>query len=87
MCPRTSKRSATPDTVTTITIAKRRPEVEAFVDTYLRRAGDLAARAGTVPLIGTSYTLVTQRLTKGVTGTMFKTEDDRKQGIDLLLSQ
>ncbi|MGH9257086.1 MAG: hypothetical protein ACRD3C_21200 [Vicinamibacterales bacterium] len=43
--------------------------------------------AGTVPLIGTSYALVTQRLTKGVAGTMFKTPEDGKQGIDLLLSQ
>jgi phosphate transport system substrate-binding protein len=64
-----------------------RPEVKTLVDTYVRRASDLAPSAGAVPLIGTSYTLVSERLAKGVTGTMFKTAEDRRQAIDLLLHQ
>jgi phosphate transport system substrate-binding protein len=64
-----------------------RPEVKAFVDTYLLRAGELAPGAGAVPLVSASYQLVTQRLAKKVVGTMFKTVEDGRQGIDLLLNQ
>lgn len=64
-----------------------RPEVKLFVDTYVRRAGELALSAGAAPLTGTSYELVTQRLTKGMTGTMFRTAEDRGQAIDLLLNE
>jgi phosphate transport system substrate-binding protein len=64
-----------------------RPEVKTLVDTYVRRASELAIGAGAVPLIGTSYALVSERLAKGMTGTMFKTAEDRTRGIDLLLHQ
>jgi phosphate transport system substrate-binding protein len=64
-----------------------RPEVKTFVDTYVRHAPELAISAGAAPLMGNSYELVIRRLTKGTTGTMFKTEEDRRQGIDLLLNQ
>jgi hypothetical protein len=45
------------------------------------------AGAGAVPLVSASYQLVTQRLAKKVVGTMFKTVEDGRQGIDLLLNQ
>ena len=64
-----------------------RPEVKAFVDTYVRHASELAEGAGAVPLIGSTYALVTQRVTKGLTGTMFRKPDDGREGIELLLSQ
>jgi phosphate transport system substrate-binding protein len=64
-----------------------RPEVKAFVDSYLRRAGELAADAGTMPLMATTYKLATQRLAKAITGTMYRTREDARLGIDLLLSQ
>jgi hypothetical protein len=53
----------------------------------VRHAGDLAAGAGTVRLTAPTYGSVQQRLAKGVTGTMFKTPLDARQGIDILLSQ
>jgi hypothetical protein len=61
--------------------------VKAFADSYLRRAGELAAGAGTVPLMATTYKLAAQRLAKGITGTMYRTPEDAKLGIDLLLGQ
>ena len=64
-----------------------RPEVKTFVQTYLRRAGELAEGAGAVPLIGTAYTLTQQRLANGVTGTMYTTPDAADRGIDVLLTQ
>jgi phosphate transport system substrate-binding protein len=64
-----------------------RPELKMFVDIYVRRAGELALSAGAAPLTGASYELVTQRLAKGMTGTMFRTVEDRGQAIDLLLNQ
>ena len=64
-----------------------RPEVKAFLDTYLRKAVELAASAGAVPLTGNSYQLAMQRLAKGVSGTMYQTPEDSKLGVDLLMSR
>ena len=64
-----------------------RPEVKAFLDTYLRKAVELAASAGAVPLTGNSYQLAMQRLAKGVSGTMYRTPEDSKLGVDLLMSR
>jgi phosphate transport system substrate-binding protein len=65
----------------------RRPEVKAFIETYLRRAGDLARGVGTVPLMATAYDLARQRLVKGVTGTMYTVPDAADRGIEFLLTQ
>jgi ABC-type phosphate transport system substrate-binding protein len=64
-----------------------RPEVKGFVDTYLRRAVEVAGAAGTVPLSANSYQLATQRLAKGVTGTMYNAPEDAKLGLDLLMNR
>src|SRR5687767_112918 len=53
-----------------------RPEVKSFLDTYLRRAVELATGAGTVPLTGNSYQLALQRLANGVAGTMYRAPED-----------
>jgi phosphate transport system substrate-binding protein len=65
----------------------QRPEVKAFVDHYLRHARELAAGVGEVPLMATAYDLTQQRFAKGITGTMYKTAEDARQGIELLLTQ
>lgn len=64
-----------------------RPEVKAFLDTYLRKAVELAGGVGTVPLTSNSYRLATQRLAKGVTGTIYRTPEDARTGLDLLLER
>ena len=64
-----------------------RPEVKAFVNSYLRRAGELALAAGTMPLMATTYKLATERLARGTTGTIYRSADDAKVGLDLLLTQ
>jgi phosphate transport system substrate-binding protein len=64
-----------------------RPEVKSFVDTYLRKAIELAAGAGTMPLTGNSYKLAMQRLAKGTTGTMYKAPEDARLGVDLLMER
>jgi phosphate transport system substrate-binding protein len=64
-----------------------RPEVKTFVETYLRRALEVAGAAGAIPLTGASYQLASQRLVKGVTGTMYRTPDDAKLGLDLLMNR
>jgi phosphate transport system substrate-binding protein len=64
-----------------------RPEVKALVDTYVRRAVELATGAGAIPLPGNSYQLVAQRLAKGTTGSLYGSAEDTKLGVELLLSR
>jgi phosphate transport system substrate-binding protein len=64
-----------------------RPETKTFVESYLRKAGELGKGVGAMPLMGTAYDLARQRLAKGVTGTMYKTPEDAQLGIELLLTQ
>ena len=53
----------------------------------MRKAAELAAGVGTMPLPGNSYKLAMQRLGKGIIGTMYKSPEDTKLGVDLLMER
>jgi len=64
-----------------------RPDVKAFARYFLRKARELAADAGSVPMMGMAYTLAEQRLDKMATGTMFKAPNAAELGVEFLLAQ
>jgi phosphate transport system substrate-binding protein len=64
-----------------------RPEVKAFARYFLRKARELSADAGAVPMMGMAYTLAEQRLEKMATGTMFKAPNAAELGVEYLLTQ
>lgn len=55
--------------------ALERPEVKQFVDFYLTEGASLVREVGYVPLSDAEYALVRQRLTDGVTGSLFEGKD------------
>jgi phosphate transport system substrate-binding protein len=64
-----------------------RPAVRAFVDDYLRHAGDRAAQTGTIALMSNVYELARQRFTRNRTGTMYSSPSAADLGIEYLLTQ
>jgi phosphate transport system substrate-binding protein len=64
-----------------------RPAVRAFVDDYLRHAGERAAQTGTIALMGNVYDLARQRFGKNRTGTMYSSPSAAELGLEYLLTQ
>jgi phosphate transport system substrate-binding protein len=64
-----------------------RPEVAAFARYFVRKARELAADVGSVPMMGMAYQLAEQRLQKKATGTMFKAPNAAELGVEYLLTQ
>jgi phosphate transport system substrate-binding protein len=65
----------------------QRAEVKSFVDFYLRLAGQVAERHGTIALSSRGYDLAQKRLAKAVTGTMYVAPESAHMGIEMLLEQ
>lgn len=65
----------------------QRPEVRAFVEFYLRLAGQVAERHGTIALSARGYDLAQKRFAKLVTGTMYSAPESASMGIEMLLEQ
>ena len=63
-----------------------RPEVKAFVDFFTRHSGTLAEQTGGIPLNPRLYSLVQQRVTNRVQGTLFASADAANRTLDELLS-
>jgi phosphate transport system substrate-binding protein len=64
-----------------------RPEVKAFVLTYIRNARSLAPQAGAVPMMPSTHKLVEDRFARLTTGTMFNVPNIADAWLDLLLTQ
>lgn len=64
-----------------------RPEVKAFVRSYVRNARDLAPQAGAVPLMPSTHKLVEDRFARLSTGTIFNVPSIADAWLDLLLTQ
>lgn len=64
-----------------------RPEVKAFVRTYVRSARDLAPQAGAVPMMPSTHRLVEDRFARLTTGTIFDVPNIADAWLDLLLTQ
>ena len=64
-----------------------RPDVKAFVRTYVRSARDLAPAGGAVPLMGSTHKLVEDRFARLSTGTIFDVPNIADAWLDLLLTQ
>jgi phosphate transport system substrate-binding protein len=64
-----------------------RPEVKAFVRSYIRNARDLAPQAGAVPLMPSTHKLVEDRFARLSTGTIFNVPNIAEAWLDLLLTQ
>lgn len=65
----------------------QRSEVKAVAQAYVRNARDLAAQAGSVPLMPSTYKLVEQRVSQLTTGTVFNVPNVADAWLDLLLTQ
>jgi phosphate transport system substrate-binding protein len=64
-----------------------RPEVKAFVLSYVRNARSLAPQAGAVAMMPSTNKLVEERLAKMTTGTIFNVPSLADAWLDLLLTQ
>jgi phosphate transport system substrate-binding protein len=64
-----------------------RPEVAAFARYFVRKARELAADVGSVPMMGMAFQLAEQRLQKRATGTMFTAPNAAEPGVEFLLAQ
>jgi phosphate transport system substrate-binding protein len=65
----------------------QRPEVDAFLNFYIRQDEDLVAKAGCIPLNSAVYRAVFDRVSKRVPGTVFKDPSDLTMSLETLLTQ
>jgi phosphate transport system substrate-binding protein len=65
----------------------QRPEVDAFLNFYIRQDEDLVAKAGCIPLNSAVYRAVFDRVSKRVPGTAFKDPSALTMSLEALLTQ